>query len=82
MKPRVLMVGRTRYRLPLGSSLARKFDALEGRLDLRVLASAPRGAPAGDETFSIQRGSPVRALDGPLFYGTLPVRIAREQSTA
>jgi glycosyltransferase involved in cell wall biosynthesis len=78
VKPRVLMVGRTRYRLPLGSSLARKFDALEGRLDLRVLASAPRGAPAGDETFSLQRGSPVRTLDGPLFYGTLPVRIARE----
>ena len=78
MKPRVLMVGRTRYRLPLDASLARKFDALEERLDLRVLASAPRRATAGDETFSLQRGTPVRALDGPLFYGTLPVRIARE----
>lgn len=78
MKPRVLMVGRTRYRLPLGDSLARKFDALGERLDLRVLASAPRGAAAGDETFSLQRGTPVPALDGPLFYGALPVRIARE----
>ena len=78
MKPRVLMVGRTRYRLPLDASLARKFDALEQRLDLRVLASAPRGAASGDGTFSLQRGTPVRALDGPLFYGTLPVRIARE----
>jgi glycosyltransferase involved in cell wall biosynthesis len=78
MKPRVLMVGRTRYQLPLSPSLARKFDALEERLDLRVLASAPRGGTAGDETFSLQRGTPVRALDGALFYGTLPVRIARE----
>lgn len=78
MKPRVLMVGRTRYRLPLDASLARKFDALTERLDLRVLAAAPHGAAAGDGTFSLQRGTPVRALDGPLFYGTLPVRIARE----
>jgi glycosyltransferase involved in cell wall biosynthesis len=78
VKPRVLMVGRTRYRLPLGDSLARKFDALEERLDLRVLASAPRDAAGGNETFSLQRGTPLPALDGPLFYGTLPVRIARE----
>ena len=78
MKPRVLMVGRTRYRLPLDASLARKFDALTERLDLRVLASAPHGAAAGDGTFSLQRGTAFPALDGPLFYGTLPVRIARE----
>jgi glycosyltransferase involved in cell wall biosynthesis len=78
MRPRVLMVGRTRYRLPLSESLGRKFDALAGRLDLRVLAAAPRGAPAGDETFTLQRGTPVAALDGPAFYGALPVRIARE----
>ena len=50
MKPRVLMVGRTRYRLPLNESLARKFDALRERLDLRVLAAAPRGASSGDAT--------------------------------
>ena len=78
MKPRVLMVGRTRYRLPLSDSLRRKFGALGERLDLRVLAAAPRGAPAGDETFALQRGTAVPALDGPLFYGSLPVRIARE----
>ena len=29
MRPRVLMVGRTRYRFPLSEGLARKFDALE-----------------------------------------------------
>jgi glycosyltransferase involved in cell wall biosynthesis len=78
MKPRVLMVGRTRYRLPLNPSLARKFDALRRRLDLRVLAAAPRGAPNGDATFALQRGTAVPPLDGPRFYGTLPLRIARE----
>ena len=78
MKPRVLMVGRTRYRLPLNGSLGRKFAALENRLALRVLASAPRGGATGDGTFALQRGTPVAALDGPLFYGTLPLRIARE----
>ena len=78
MKPRVLMVGRTRYRLPLNESLARKFDALRDRLELRVLGAAPRGAPSGDATFALQRGTAVPALDGPLFYGSLPLRIARE----
>ncbi len=78
MKPRVLMVGRTRYRLPLSESLERKFGALAERLDLRVLGAAPRGAPAGDETFSLQRGTPLPPLDGPVFYGSLPVRVARE----
>ena len=77
MKPRVLMVGRTRYRLPLNESLRRKFDALDARLDLRVLAAAPRGAPRGDALFELQRGTPVPALDGPVFYGSLPFRVAR-----
>jgi glycosyltransferase involved in cell wall biosynthesis len=72
------MVGRTRYRLPLNGSLERKFAALEERLALRVLASAPRDAPGGDGTFALQRGTRVAALDGPLFYGALPARIARE----
>jgi glycosyltransferase involved in cell wall biosynthesis len=78
VKPRVLMVGRTRYRLPLNGSLERKFAVLEDRLALRVLASAPRDGSGGDGTFALQRGTPVPGLDGPLFYGALPVRIARE----
>jgi glycosyltransferase involved in cell wall biosynthesis len=78
VKPRVLMVGRTRYRLPLNPSLTRKFDALRERLDLRVLATAPRDASNGDATFSLQRGTAVAPLDGPRFYGSLPLRIARE----
>lgn len=76
-RPRVLMVGRTRYRLPLDESLARKFDALGRRVDLRVLAAAFRDAPGGNGTFSLQRGTPLPALDAPLFYGSLPLRIAR-----
>jgi glycosyltransferase involved in cell wall biosynthesis len=72
------MVGRTRYRLPLDTSLAQKFDALSARLDLRVLATAPHDAPSGDATFALQRGTGIGAVDGPLFYGTLPARIARE----
>lgn len=78
MKPRVLMVGRTRYSLPLNGSLARKFDALRERVDLRVLATAARGAAGGDATFSLQRGTGLAALDGPRFYGSLPLRIALE----
>ncbi len=72
------MVGRTRYRLPLDGSLRRKFEALQERLELRVLAAAPRGAARGDDVFALQRGTPVAALDGPAFYGALPMRIARE----
>ena len=44
MKPRVLFVSRTRYRLPLDPQLARKWDALEAELDLRVLATGPTAA--------------------------------------
>ena len=43
MKPRVLFVGRTRYRLPLPSWLERKWDAVGDELDYRVLASAADG---------------------------------------
>jgi len=72
MKPRVLFVARTRYRLPLSESLARKWDALAERLDLRVLAT---GTGAGDERFVLV---PERVLDGGRFYAELPVRVARE----
>ena len=70
-RPRVLFVGRTRYRLPLGESLARKWDALGERLELRVLASGE----ASDGRFVLV---PPRALDGPRFYAELPLRVARE----
>jgi glycosyltransferase involved in cell wall biosynthesis len=67
-----------RYRLPLDASLGRKFDALRNEVDLRVVGSAPPGAPTGDGVFQLARPFPARALDGAAFYLALPVRIARE----
>src|SRR5204863_6353710 len=71
IRPRILIVGRTRYELPLSPSLKRKFDALAERLDVRVLASG-RG---GDGTFELV---PTRPLDGARFWAELPMRIAWE----
>ena len=72
---KLLMVGRTRYRLPLSDSLERKFAALRGALDVRVVASSANGS-RGDDTFRLWRRLPV--LDGAAFYATLPFRITRE----
>jgi glycosyltransferase involved in cell wall biosynthesis len=71
MIPRVLFVGRTRYRLPLPDGLARKWDALSERMDVRVIASGT----GSDPRFHLV---PPRPLDGPAFYSTLPVAVARE----
>ena len=76
-KPRVLFVGRTRYRLPLSPTLARKFDALKRELDVRVLASAALGSPVGDATFTLVPQFRPRALDGVSYWLALPVRVAR-----
>jgi glycosyltransferase involved in cell wall biosynthesis len=76
MKPRVLIVGRSRYRLPLDGGLQRKFDALAAGLDVRVLASARRGSPTRDETFHLV--PPARPLDGLRFWASLPFRVRRE----
>jgi glycosyltransferase involved in cell wall biosynthesis len=73
----VLFVGRTRYRLPLSASAARKFEALAGELDARVLASALPGSAPGDRTFTLVAPFPVRRLDGLAFWLALPVRTAR-----
>lgn len=77
MKPRVLLVGRERYRLPLNPTLRRKFDALGRELDLRVVASAPERSLPGDETFSLMPPFPVRRVDGLAFWLSLPIRVAR-----
>lgn len=76
MKPRVLMIGRTRYRLPLAPWLRKKFDALAAELDVRVLASSGDGSP-GDETFELVRPLRPRVLDGLAFHLLLPLRSAR-----
>jgi glycosyltransferase involved in cell wall biosynthesis len=75
MKRKLLMVGRTRYTLPLSPSLAEKFDALESELDVRVLGSAG-GGNGSDPRFRLAPRMPV--LDGPAFYALLPLRVRRE----
>ena len=67
----MLIVGRSRYRLPLDPNLQRKFDALGEELDVRVLASGT----GGDETFHLVAPRP---LDGPCFWAALPFRARRE----
>ena len=78
-KSRVLMVGRTRYRFPLSRPLRRKFDALEERLEVRVLATAAgpsdSGVAARDGFELVPRR---RLLDGLRFYLELPFRVRRE----
>ncbi len=69
------MVGRTRYTLPLAPSLATKFDTLSEELDIRVLA-ASGGGSGSDPRFRLVPRFPI--LDGPAFYGLLPLRVARE----
>jgi glycosyltransferase involved in cell wall biosynthesis len=76
-KPRVLFVGRTRYRLPLAPGLARKWEALGRELDVRVLGSAAPGSPTGDATFTLVPPVRPEPLDGVVFWLTLPRRIAR-----
>src|SRR5882672_5943437 len=77
MKRRLLMVGRSSYVLPLSEPLARKFDALAGELDVRVLATA--GSRGGfDARFRLFRPLPLGKLEGAAFYALLPFRVARE----
>ena len=77
MKKRLLMVGRSRYSLPLSPSLEQKFAALSAELDIRVLATESRGGGA-DARFRLVSPIRPRALDGPAFYASLPFRVARE----
>jgi glycosyltransferase involved in cell wall biosynthesis len=55
-KPRVLFVGRTRYRLPLNASGRAKWDALAAELDVRVLGSAADGRARTDGHFRVLSG--------------------------
>ena len=75
---RLLMVGRTRYRLPLNESLRAKFDALARRFEVRVLGSGVEGAPQRDEVFELAGPWKPRRLDGAAYFLTLPLRVRRE----
>jgi glycosyltransferase involved in cell wall biosynthesis len=77
VKKRLLMVGRSRYTLPLSTSLERKFAALAAELDVRVLASSG-GGRGSESRFTLVRPIRPRALDGLAFYALLPFRVARE----
>ena len=77
MRPRLLLVGRNRYALPLSPSLEHKFSALESELDIRVLGTAGTGG-GRDPRFRLYPRVGPRALDGLLFYALLPVRVALE----
>ena len=77
MKRKLLLVGRSRYALPLSPSLARKFDALSAELDVHVLGSAA-GGDGTDARFRLVRSVRPRILDGASFYALLPFRVAQE----
>ena len=62
-QPRVLFVGRGRYRLPLPEWLAKKWDAIEEVIDYRVLGAAREAGSPGDERFRLRSARP-RILDG------------------
>ena len=70
----LLMVGRTRYALPL-SAVARsaKFDALGEELDVRVLGQPGRGRRRARPALHARRAGPPAELDGAAFYALLPV---------
>lgn len=74
-KPRVLLVGRTRYRLPLSGAEGRKFSALGQVACWHLLARASRSQR--NERLTLTRLFPVRALDGLVFHLQLPFLIAR-----
>jgi glycosyltransferase involved in cell wall biosynthesis len=77
-RPRVLFVGRGRFRFPLGRTLERRFEALSAELDWRSLGTALDGKPSPHPRLVLVRPSRVRMLDGPLYYLRLPRSIARE----
>jgi glycosyltransferase involved in cell wall biosynthesis len=78
VKPRLLIVGRGRHRLPLDPSLGRKYDALLDTFQLRVVGSAPEGAPTSEGIFRLVPPYRPGALDGALFFATLPYHVARQ----
>jgi glycosyltransferase involved in cell wall biosynthesis len=77
-RPRVLFVGRGRFRFPLGRTLERRFEALSAELDWRQLGTSLDGKQSPDSRLVLARPSAIKVLDGPLYYLRLPRRIARE----
>ena len=80
-RPRVLFVGRARYRLPLPVWLAKKWDAVEQEIDYRVIGAATADSGPDDDRFRLARPARPRQLDGLLFYVRLPLRLRRQIRT-
>lgn len=72
MKPRLLLVGRTRFRFPLDPGLQRRYDALSDVLEWRQLGTGR----SDDERFALAAELPF--ADAVVFYLALPFRVARE----
>jgi glycosyltransferase involved in cell wall biosynthesis len=72
MKPRLLFVGRTRFRFPLDETLQRRYAALSETVEWRQLGTGR----SEDERFALAPELPLG--DGIAFYLALPFRVARE----
>jgi glycosyltransferase involved in cell wall biosynthesis len=77
-RPRVLFVGRARYRLPLPAWLAKKWDAVEQELDYRVIGAATGDSGPSDNRFQLSLPARPRQVDGLFFYLRLPWRLRRQ----
>jgi len=78
MRPRVLFIARTRYRLPLSATLQRRFDALSTVLEWRQFGTSLAGPPVRTDRFTLVRRLPLGPLEGASFYAALPGRVVRE----
>ena len=76
-RPRVIFVGRMRYTLPLPEWLAKKWDAVEGELDYRLVGAASAESAPSDERFRVTPPFRPLLLDGIVFYVRLPFRLRR-----
>jgi glycosyltransferase involved in cell wall biosynthesis len=75
LRPRVLFVGGSRYDLPLRPGLARKWAAVDDRIEPRVIGRA--GEVAGeDPRFRLVRSA--FSIGGPAFYASLVPAVAAE----
>ena len=74
-RPRVLFVGSSSYDLPLSPALERKWAAVAGEVDLRVVARAG-AVDADDDRFRLVRTAP--AGGGLGWYARLPRVVRRE----
>jgi glycosyltransferase involved in cell wall biosynthesis len=75
-RPRAMFVGSMSYVLPLPAALARKWDAVAERLDVRVIARSA-GRNGRDPRFRLLE-APLGVLEGPSFFARLPAVVLLE----